>query len=263
MKEILREELFRAFLNKRFWLVAFLAGISFSYGFTRVMGIQQGNPLGAMVLWQEILHRGAYGFFAALMAGLPFADSLLLDRHHHFIDQVLLRCRYQQYLLAKMVAVFCSGMVAVAVPALILLLGCCLFFPLDQQFVSEMTFGISEMINPNVIQPGSNLVLSLAGFVTLSMLMLMLFGAVYALLGLGSSFVIRNPFIILGIPFMGYSLGYFIIPTSIRLGWLGSTEAALLPTTALVSPVLQYLGIAILFMTCYLFRGQKERMLLD
>ena len=126
-----------------------------------------------------------------------------------------------------------------------------------------MSFGINDVLNPNVIQPGSDLVLSLAGFVSLSMFMLALFGAVYALLGLGSSFVIRNPFIILGIPFIGYSLGYFIIPTSTKLGWLGSTEAALLPSSGLLSPVLQYLAIVILFAVCRLFWGQKDRMLLD
>lgn len=263
MKGILKEEFSRAFFNKRFWIVTLLAVISFTYGFTRVMEIQPNNVLGAVMTWQNILRRGSYGFFAALMAGLPFADSLLLDRRHHFIDQILLRCRYRQYLFAKILAVLCTGMVAVVVPALILLIGCCLFFPPDLQFVSEMSFGINDVLNPNVIQPGSDLVLSLAGFVSLSMFMLALFGAVYALLGLGSSFVIRNPFIILGIPFIGYSLGYFIIPTSTKLGWLGSTEAALLPSSGLLSPVLQYLAIVILFAVCRLFWGQKDRMLLD
>ena len=94
MKGILKEEFSRAFFNKRFWIVTLLAVISFTYGFTRVMEIQPNNVLGAVMTWQNILRRGSYGFFAALMAGLPFADSLLLDRRHHFIDQILLRCRY-------------------------------------------------------------------------------------------------------------------------------------------------------------------------
>ncbi len=263
MTGILREEFSRAFLNKRFWVVAFLAVISFTYGITRVMEVQLTSPLGAISIWQAVLQRGSYGFFAALMAGLPFADSLLLDRHNHFIDQILLRCRYRQYLYAKVLANLCAGMAAVAGPALILLIGCCLFFPLDQQFVSEISFGISSVVNPNVIEPGSNLMLSLPGFVSLSLLMLALFGAVYVLLGLGSSFIIRNPFVVLGIPFICYSLGYFIIPTSVRLAWLGSTEAALLPSSGLLSSALQYLIAAFLFAVCLLLWGKKDRMLLD
>lgn len=263
MTGILREEFSRAFLNKRFWVVGLLAVISFTYGLTRVMEVQSGSPLGAVTLWQEILQRGSYGFFAALMAGLPFADSLLLDRQHHFVEQILLRCRYRQYLYTKVLANLCSGMVAVAAPAMILLIGCRLFFPLNPQFVPEISFGISDILNPNSIEPGSNLVLSLPGFVCLCLLMLALFGAVYALLGLGSSLVIRNPFVVLGIPFICYSLGYFIIPTSIRLAWLGSTEAALLPSAGLLSPALQYLVVGIIFVACLVLWGRKDRTLLD
>lgn len=261
MAGIFREELSRAFVNKRYWLVVVLAGISFTYGWAQVMQIQQGNPLSAVPLWQEMLKRGSYGFFAAIIAGLPFADSLLSDRRHHFIDQILLRCRYRQYLSAKMFSVLYSGMAAVTAPALILLMGCCLFYPTDQEFVSTMTFGITEFINPGVIEPGFDLVLSPAGYIIISLSMLLLFGAVYALLGLGSSFIIRNPFIVLGIPFIVYSLGYFIIPTSARLNWMGSTEAALLPSTALISPVFQYLVIAVLFLVCRLLWGRKNQLL--
>jgi len=263
MSGILREEFSRAFVNKRFWLVALLAAISFTYGFTQVMGVQPDSSLGAVTIWQEILRRGSYGFFAALMAGLPFADSLLLDRRHHFADQILLRSRYRDYLSAKIAAALCSGMAAVAVPALILLIGCCLFFPFDSQFVSEMSFSIGNVLNPNVIEPGSSLVLSLPGFVSLSLLMLALFGGAYALLGLGSSFIIRNPFVVLGIPFICYSLGYFIIPTSVRLAWLGSTEAALLPSSGLLSPALQYLAAAIFLGVCLLLWSRKDRILSD
>jgi hypothetical protein len=261
MTGILKEEFSRAFVNKRFWLVMLLAAISFTYGFMQVMQTQFGSPLGAVTLWQEILRRGSYGFFAALMAGLPFADSPLIDRRHHFVDQILMRCRYHQYLYAKILASLCAGMAAVTAPALILLIGCCLFFPLDPQFVPEITFGLDAVLYPNVIEPASNLALSLPGYVSLSLLMLALFGAVYALLGLGSSFVIRNPFVVLGVPFICYSLGYFIIPTSIRLSWLVSTEAALLPSGVLLSPAVQYLLITLLFVACLVFWGQKVRTL--
>lgn len=263
MNGILKEEFSRAFYNRRYALVALLAAISFTYGLSRVMYFQVSSSLDAVTIWQLVLQRGSYGFFAVLMAGLPFADSLLHDRRHRFIDQILLRSRYRQYLSAKILATLCAGMTAVAAPALILLMGCCLFFPIDAQFTLQTTLGISNLLHPSVIEPGSSLSLALPGFVLLSLLMLALFGAVYALLGLGSSFLVRNPFIVLGIPFLGYSLGYFILPTSSRLAWLISTEAALLPSSTLASPILQYLAILTVFAACLLLWGKKERVLFN
>lgn len=262
MSRIADEEFFRAFVNKRFWIVVFLALISFTYGFRQVMEFQVASPLSAVTIWQLILQRGYYGFFAALMAGLPFADSLLLDRRHLFINQILLRCRYRDYLSAKTAAVFCSGMAAVAVPALILLIGCCLSFPLNLQPATELPL-VNGDISSSVIEPGVKLAFSFLRDLSLYGIMLALFGGVYALLGLGSSFMIRNPFVVLGFPFICYSLGYFIIPTSVRLAWLGSTEAALLPSAGLLSPVLQYLAATVLFGACLLLWSRKNRILSD
>ncbi|MHC1773293.1 MAG: hypothetical protein AB9907_16480 [Flexilinea sp.] len=46
MSGILREEFYRAFVNKRFWLVAILAAISFTFGFRQVMGVQPDSSIG-------------------------------------------------------------------------------------------------------------------------------------------------------------------------------------------------------------------------
>lgn len=263
MAGVFRTELIRAFTNKRFILVFALAGISFMYGWSEVIQIQQESTVGAIALWKNILWRGSYGFFGVVMAGLPYAGSLLTDRRHHFIDQVLMRSPFHQYLSAKIMAVSCSGAAAVCAPALVLLIVCCLVSPAGQGYIPDLSFGIMGLINPNVINPGATFVLPPAGFITLSLLMLLCFGGLYALLGLGSSFVIRSPYIVLGIPFIVYSLGYYIIPTSVRLAWLGSTEAALLPTTILISPILQYLGLIILFVISRLLWGHKKQLLSD
>lgn len=263
MKKIIQEEFQRAFINKRFWIVLLLAAVSFTYGFSQVLEIyQKDSPIGMLTLWQLILSDGSYGFFAALMAGLPFADSLLTDRSHRFIDQILLRVRYRQYMTAKVLAVMCSGMVAVAGPVLILLVVCCLSFKPDPNFTALTLWGINDTVNLNIIEPGTGVVLSEPGFILFGLLMPALFGAVYALLGLGTSFVVRNPFVVLGAPFIVYSVGHFIIHTSMRLSWLGSTEAALLPSS-FVSAGLQYLFITLIFIVCTLLWGHKDRMVLD
>ncbi len=267
MAGISREEFHRAFINKRFWLVGLLAAISFAYGYGQIplgrIRLGQDYQLGAISAWQGILPRGAYGFFATLMAGLPFADSLLRDRRHHYAGQVLLRTRYKSYLCAKILAVFCSGAAAVLAPALILLIVCLMTFPPDTQIVLDLSFSIGNILNPNVIEPGGSLAASPGAFVAVSLLMLALFGGVYALLGLGASFLIRNPYIVLGMPFLIYSFGEYILPTSRQLSWLGSTEGALLPFFGLLSPLLQYLAATALFALCVLLFGKKERILMD
>lgn len=263
MKRIMQEEFQRAFLNKRFWIVLFLAAVSFAYGFSQVLEIyQKDSPIGAITLWQLILSNGFYGFFAALIAGLPFADSLLTDRRHHYIDQIMLRVRYRQYMTAKILAVMCSGMAAVAGPVLILLVVCGLSFHPDPDFASFTIWRINDTVNFNIINPGTGVVMSAPGLILLGLLLPALFGAVYALLGLGTSFVVRNPNVVLGTPFIVYSVGYFIIHTSMRLSWLGSSEAALLPSS-LVSAVVQYLFITLIFFAILLLWGQKDRMVLD
>jgi hypothetical protein len=263
MTGIYREEFSRAFSSKRWWLIALLAALSFAYGLSRAVEAQQGSPVGAVIIWQLILWRGAYGFFAALTAALPFADSLLTDRRHHFIDQVLVRSTYRDYLKAKTLATLVSGMAAVMLPAVILLAGCLLFIPPAPPVVPELYFGLNEILNPNVIEAGTALAISEAGYLAICLGMLALFGAAYALLGLASSFVIRNPFVVMGLPFIVYSLGYFILPTSVRLSWLGSTEASLIPTANLISPVSQYLAAALVFGACLLLWSAKDRMLMD
>jgi hypothetical protein len=263
MRGILQEEFSRAFLNKRFVIVAFLAGLSIVYGTIHVLEIQWDNPLGAVTIWQQILWRGSYGFFAALMVGLPFADSLLADRGHQYLTQILMRCTYKQYLWAKILANLCAGAAAVVLPMLLLLAGCCLAYPLTPYNFPTIPTEIAKILHPNVFKPGAALVFSLPGYLSLCILMATLFGAAYATLGLGISLLVRNAYIVLGFPFICYSLGYYIIPTSKHLFWLGSTEAALLPVANLLSPFLQYLGIFILSTACWLAFGKKERLLFN
>ncbi len=263
MNGMIREEFSRAFKNGRFGITALLAVLSFLYGFNRVTQIQSGATLGAVMLWHQILLRGSYGFFAALMAGLPFADSFLQDSRHHYLNQVLMRSRYSQYIFAKFLATLVSGMAAVFFPALALLVVCCLVFPIDPQFSIGLPIGSFGPVDPTVIEPGSALELSSTFFILLSLTMLSLFGAVYSLVGLGSSYIVKNPFVVLGIPFIVYSLGFFILPTSARLSWLGSTEAALLPSVGLISPIIQYVSLIFIFLAALLIAGQKDRLLVN
>lgn len=263
MAGLFKEEFNRMIFNKRFVLVVMVTLISFIYGFRVINQVQADQPLGAVSNWLLILKRGYFGSFAAVLAALPFADSIILDRKHHFIDQILMRVNYKEYLLARIICTILSGMLAVSGPAILLLLVCLGIFPSDGDLIFEIPWGIQELINPTVIEPSSTLILNAPLMMALTIILLMLFGASYAMLGLTASLLIQDPFVVMGVPFVVYNLGFYLIPTSRNLAWMGSSEAALLPTTNLLSALVQYL---VFFLVCILlFRiyGRREQLLLD
>jgi hypothetical protein len=263
MRNIFRVEISRAFLNKRFILVFLLAVISFIYGYFQINVSLSASPLGAITIWQEILKRGYYGFFASFIAALPFADSLSVEKNEHMLDPILTRASYSQYLRAKSLAVTLSGFAAVLLPAVLLLLFCRIVFPADPVQIPNLSFSMDEILSGNIIQPGNSLDPSVNGYLMLCLLFLGLFGTAYALLAMGASFQTKNSLVVLGIPFICYSFGYYFIPTSRRLNWLVSTEAALLPSGNLFSPLIQFCFICLFFGANILIAGKKERQVLS
>lgn len=263
MKNILRTELKRAFINKRFLIVFILAGISFAYGFFQYHPTRGEDPIGAVSSWQVILNLGYYGFFASVMAVLPFADSLSRDKNNHLLEPILVRTGYAQYLRAKTLAVALSGSAAVTLPGALMLAICHLIYPSKPEHVASLYFNFSEMFTSETIQPSINLNPSMAGFIAISLLLLALFGAAYALLGMGFSFLTRNQMVILGIPFVCYSFGFYMIPTSRHLRWMFTSETALIPRGNLFSTIVQYGLIGIFFLVSLLLAGKKETQVLQ
>lgn len=262
MKEILFEEFSRALSSRRYWLVFLLAALSFTCGFLQVMNVQAGSSLGPVLTWQMILVHGRFGYFAALMAALPFADSLITDTKHHFLDQILMRSRFRDYLTAKILAVAGSGLVAVLAPVLLLLLACILLIPSAEAPVPALSWGGNVMLNNGMVPSGNLLINSLAGYAIISLLMAACFGSFYSLLGLAVSAWVRNPFVVLAFPFLLYCVGSYVLPASSRLSWLGSTGAALLPSDTLISAVVQYLVITVFSLAFILVFARKERLIL-
>jgi hypothetical protein len=263
MSNILHVELARAFRNKRLFLIFILGAISFSYGFLEINATINHGPLGAMTIWQEILMRGKYGFFAAIMAVLPFADSLSKDKNDRMLDVILTRTSYRHYLHAKTLAVAISGACAVLLPALILLAGCCLTYPAQPIHIPNLYFNESEVLNRDLILVGTYLNPSTGAYLGLSLLFLGLFGATNALLAMGISFHTKNSLLVLATAFVGYSFGYYIIPTSRHLNWMTSPSMALIPEGNLYSPLLQYSLMIVFFLANLLIAGKKEQQVLN
>jgi hypothetical protein len=263
MTHLMQMELTRAFKNKRLVLAAFLAIVSMVYGIVRAVQIQSGYPMNAINIWQAILTQGRYGYFAALMAALPYADTLITDKSHQFIYQILARCGYREYIFSKIWANILVGAAAVAAPAIVLLGFCLVLFRDTPAVIPTLSLSAAELLHPNLIPPGSGLTLSPGSYVLISLLFLVVFGACYALMGMGISFLTRNPYLALGLPFLAYCFGSYILPTSVRLQWLGSTSESVIPTGNLLAPILQYLIIGLFFTGCVFLFGKKERQVLN
>lgn len=253
----------RVMKNKRFWLSGFLALISFIYGSVQVIQYQSDYGMSGVNIWQSILRHGNYGFFAALMAALPYADALVIDKNTHFITQVLTRSNYREYIISKAGAAMLSGAASVTLPAAILLGICVTQFP-SQPFVQpNLSLSLAELLQRNIIPPGHVVTLSSTGYTAICLLMLAAFGAGYALMGLGFSFFIRNSYLVIGLPFVVYCFGTYILPTSVRLRGLGSTDSAILASGNLLTAIAQYLLIGVFFVVCWKVFGKKENQVLD
>jgi hypothetical protein len=263
MDNIFRTELKRAFINPRFMLVFILAGISFAYGFFQIHPMQSQSPVGALTAWQEILSAGYYGFFAAITAGLPFADSLSKDKSEHLLDPILTRTSYARYLRAKSLAVALSGAAAVLLPAGLMLGICYLIYPAEPVHRMGLYFSGTEIYTRTLVQPGFYLNPSIGMYAALALLFLQIFGAVYALLGMGISFLTRKSMFVLGLPFIFYSFGFYFIPTSRHLNWMISTQTVLVPQGNLISPLLQIGLIGIFFLIIHRGFGKKETQVLQ
>lgn len=263
MRKIVREEISRALLNKRFLIVFLLAGLSFAYGFSQVNILGNIAPLNAINAWQEILKRGYYGFFACITAVLPFADSLSVEKKEQMLNHFLLRSAYKEFIGAKFLAVALSGMAAVAIPAAVLLMLCFLIFPAEPLQIPTLVFNFAEMIPGSTITPGNTIELSSPGYMGLGLLFSGLFGACYAIVAMGISFLTKHSLIVFGIPFLYYSFGYYIIPTSRHLNVLVSTEAILIPGGNLSAALIQYCLLCLWWVVSFILFGKKERQVLN
>ena len=263
MQPIYRTELKRALWNPRFILVFLLAGISFAYGYSQISPMQSQSPLGAFTAWQEILNAGYYGFFAAALAVLPFADSLSRDKKEGLLEPILSRTSYTQYKRAKTLAVALSGAAAVMLPALLLLGLCTLIYPAGPVHRMGLYFSFTEMVSTTLVQPGLPLNPSIGAYAVLAILFLIIFGAAYALLGMAVSFLTRRSTYVMAVPFLCYSFGDYFIWTSRHLKWIASTQMLLIPQNNLFSPLLQLILIGIFFWIVRISFGKKETQVLQ
>lgn len=270
MKRILSEELLRAFRNPRFIIVILLALASFIIGNYRSPLLTFApnliiHPVNRLLL---NLNYGGFGFLAALMAALPFADSFLTDRDQGFLRMIVLRTPYRRYLLAKTLAVALAGGASLLLSVMIVfLLG--LSSPADWSSTT-MTAGDGGGFG---LPPGP-----LSDWYALNPIIYLLyllvsafgFGAVCALFGLAASAVIPNRYVALAAPLIFVQLFSFIEERSLRLTPAFNPLHSLLPFTVseysgnftLSAQLAQFAILGLLSLLCVSVVASRKRIAL-
>jgi hypothetical protein len=217
MKRIFNEELDRAFRNPRFFIIFALALAIFFIGNYRLplLAISADISLHPVNRLIANLHYGEFGFLAALLATLPFADSFLDDLNQGFLRLIVQRVPYRKYLTAKALAVGLAGGLSLLLAVLVIFLaglsGLHDWKPMDNS--SGNAFYIGEPQGP------------LGGLYTTNPMLYLLyllasafgFGAVYALMGLAISAIIHNRYVVLAAPLVFVQVLKFMEERSLHL----------------------------------------------
>lgn len=213
MKNVLKEELKRA-IYSRGMLIAILMGcaISVSQLFGRpyecylinqemdFSSYPMNYPATVVDLWLEgdVISLESFLFFLILplLATLPFGTSYFTDKSNGYIKDIYMRTPRKKYLMAKYIATFFSGGMAVVVPLLVNLVGCMMLLP------NLLPQGISP---GNLIQPKMMFCEILYYDPTIYMLSFIIIdfilAGIFACLGLTSSFITDYKIVVLICPF--------------------------------------------------------------
>ncbi|WP_125605081.1 hypothetical protein [Lapidilactobacillus bayanensis] len=196
-------ELVRGFKSLNFWIACLLclAFFMFSFWYNRFT-IENAH---GYYLFYSVLFFGAVALlpvFAPIIAALPFSQSYLQDKDHHFLWGVMNRMTPQQYWRTKMLVTGILGALVLMLPLFLWLL-INLVFLKNNKVPDLMTVAgpFSSLYNTRPLL----FCLLLIGHSGL-------FGFIYADLALVVSLYIEKTYAVIAIPFLAYLLPSFVFP---------------------------------------------------
>lgn len=257
-----RAELYRAFWNRNLLLAIGLGLALLAYWLTPYcpLGPLPGDAPFVCNAYDGFIWalEGPIGLVVPLLAVLPFADSLCLDRQSGYLRNIFSRCSYHRYLGVKCLVNLAAGGIALTVPLLALFIATNLLFPR----------GIMPADQSRIIPGGypsgpfSTWYRSMPDLYILSRIGLgFVFGATYATVGLALALFINNRYIVLATPFVAYMLANFVLTALGLMEW--SPPFTLTPEIVLTTSALTVFGelgaIFIASVVCILIFGTRAR----
>ncbi len=264
MKGILKEELGRAFRSRRYWVVIVLILASIVGSWYRVHALPNMYSINPVNLLPVMLGSPSLAPLTALMATLPFADSLLDDQNSGFLRAITLRTSYRRYLRAKFLAVAFSGGISV--------MGWLLLTFSITLFINQTDLTNPNFVSLTTLQPttpwgplGNLYAINPLCYLGFLLVTAFVFGAVYALMGLAVSALVNNRYVVLAAPLVYYQLLSFLETRSVRLPPALNPEYTLLPFNAyenftLSNMVFQYVFLLAAGVICLALFAKRSRM---
>jgi hypothetical protein len=227
---MLRVELRRAFGGRPCIVACLIAGAALAFGL-----YNYGMYYGLGVATEPSFFYNAYdatiwsqnaiiGLFVPVIAVLPFADSLALDRTSGYLRLILMRTTYTRYAWAKFVACALSGGAVVAGPLALVFGVANMLYPrginVDATMQRIITtpdalgpFGVLYHTNPDL-------------YIFALIFTCFVGGAAYASLGLAVATITDNRYVVLATPFVLYHVVNYLIANMGYPQWLLSTAFA-------------------------------------
>ena len=214
---MVRAELKRAFCSKSFWIACIITLAMLAFGSSDYLppsyaDIELPNPW-----WIYYFHCFFLGMktmlpvFYPIVAMIPFCLSYRWDRDSGYRQLILLKASRKIYLRAKALAVSASAFMAILLPSLAWIPVCRLLGDMDWDNARKY-YGHNIFFAPSFYEEHVVLYCMMYAFHAA------LLGAVFAILGLGLSTVVKNRYLALLLPFC-----YAIFSSSILTSFFKST----------------------------------------
>lgn len=187
-----------------------------------------------------------------LIAALPYGNSLIADRQSGYLKGMITRMDRKKVYRCRYVMIFLSGGAVTVFPFLLDFFVCRLYFP-----YYEMVPGRSYSINCGNALLGEIFAENPVLYVTLSMLLLFLFGGLWACMVPVFRGIVENRFLVMLCPFIA---GYFI-QTALEAGgaffWRFEPRIVMLGNYATTWGCV-FIDIAIFIVLIYVFGYRRE-----
>lgn len=215
---MIKIELSRALRSKAFLLAIAIGSIITIVHFSKY-GLHASNyillgkgdyPLSAYQQWLGVtpISIETYLFYliAPIIAAMPFADSFFTDKKSGYIKNVFIRTKKSCYYIAKYIATFISGGLAIATPLILSFLLTVLFIP---TVIPDISSGTNTIVNLSMWD-GLYYKFPLL-YTALYIAIDFVFYGLIATIALSISDKIENKFVCLFSPFLYYIVTSFLI----------------------------------------------------
>ena len=219
-------EIRRAILSLRFLAAVLIALVFLGFGVIRMIFVQDVIPAGYSFadLWYFAYSASYFAYLLPLLAIMPYADSLSIEREEGFFNLKVFRGKFSVSMTAKILANALAGAAVIVIPLLLLYLFANLYlpraaFPLNEweATISGRPYGILYDFYMNQPDRFIFLIIGLAGMM----------GLVYASFSMAVSLIFPQRYLVWALPCAFYLLSDFVAQKTRLLGINWSPVAAL------------------------------------